>query len=271
MEAALLEHVTDDLKADPIAWPILEKMSEKDVPSVLKSYAHGQHKLGQSITLPGKDAKLEEIQAVQNRLFEAGIFTAPPSNPKDYGVLKPNDLPEGLGWDDKLADEFSAILHKHKAPKGLAADLLPLYTKALFGTHQVLKTSYDEGMAALKVEHGDKFAERQEMVKRITPYIFKNKDELDFFESTGLGDHPVFLSVMMRLAPLAQQDSSFMKEIHRSGGEMSGDDVRSEITQIMSDKNHAMYAGYWKKDPKVMAYVEELYKKAYGDKKVELT
>jgi hypothetical protein len=52
---------------------------------------------------------------------------------------------------------------------------------------------------------------------------------------------------------------------------MSGDDVRSEVAKIMSDKSHPMYEGYHRNDPKVSRHIEELYVKAYGNGKVEIT
>lgn len=272
MDPALLEHVTDELKADPIAWPILDKMSEKDIPSVLKSYAHSQHRLGTAIPLPAKDAKPEEIAAVRKRIFDAGLFVAPPADPKEYGIVKPEKLADGLGWNDELGTKFATTLHKHGASKELAKDLVDLYGEALAGTQTTLKTSYDEGIAALKSEHGDKYDERKELAKRLAAAVFKTPEELAFFETTGLGDHPTFLSVLMRLAPLAQQDSSFLKDVGKGGdGSMTGDDVRGEVAKIMSDKSHPMYEGYWRQDKKVLDHIDSLYKKAYGEGKVEIT
>jgi hypothetical protein len=45
---------------------------------------------------------------------------------------------------------------------------------------------------------------------------------------------------------------------------MSGDDVRSELAKIMSDKTHPDYDGYRRQDPKVMAKVADMYKRVYG-------
>jgi len=224
--------------------------------------------------IPIKVSKPEEIAAWKQehlpKLYKAGILDAPLASPDLYEIKRPEKLPEGLGWNDDLSKKFATTLHKHGAPKALAGELLTLYEEALLGEQKALKTSYDAGMAALKTEHGDKFEERQEVAKRLITHIFKTPEELEFFEATGMGDHPGFLSVMMRLAPLAVQDSSFLRETARAGGEMSGDDVRVELAKIMSDKAHPMYEGYKRNDPKVLAHVEELYKKAYGDAKVTI-
>lgn len=269
LPADLQPFVTDDLKADPVAWPILEKMSEKDAPSVLKAYAHSQHRLGSAITLPKGPEEVEAWRTAHlPKLVQAGVLPTPPGSPDEYGVARPADLPEGLGWNDELSKELAATLHKHGAPKALAADLLALHTKALVGAQAGFKTSYDTGMAALKAEHGEHFAERHEAGRRLAAMIFKTPEEVEVFERLGLGDHPGFLSVIMRLAPLAMQDSSFIRDMNRPGGGMGAEEVRAELGKIMSDKTHPMHAGYWAKDPKVLAHIDDLYRKAYGDQKV---
>jgi hypothetical protein len=255
--------------------PLRDVPFVKDTPDLVTFAKRGfeaHREIGSRI--PVKVSKPEEVQAWRKehlpKLYTAGILEAPPGKPEEYGIAKPEKIPDGFGWNDELSKELATTLHKHGAPKGLAAELLGLYEKALLGAEQTLKTSYDEGMAALKKEHGDKFEERMELGKRLTKAIFKTPEELEFFERTGMGDHPAFLSVVMRLAPLAQQDSAFLKEVSRPAGGMTGDEVRAELGRIMSDKTHPKFAGYWRQDKDVMAYVEDLYKKAYGEGKVEL-
>ena len=243
-----------------------------DLPTFVKRAIDAHREVGARVRIPDmKTAKPDDVAAFKTRLYESGILPTPLAKPEDYGIVKPTDLAAGVFWNDELAGEFAKTLHKHGATKEMGVELLAIHNKALLGAQTVLKTSFDEGIAALKREHGDKFDERMEVTKRFTSHIFKTPEEIEFFEKLGLGDHPAFLSVMMRLAPFAQQDSSFMKDIARPGGGMSADDVRGEVAKIMTDKTHPMYEGYWRKDPKVMSHVEELYKKAYGDAKVELS
>ncbi len=196
------------------------------------------------------------------KLYEAGILAAPPGSPGEYGVVKPDILPEGIGWNQDMADSFSNILHKHGASKALAGELLELYGNALGGTQKQLETSYEVAMTELKKEHGDQFDSRKEEAKRLTALIFKTPEELAFFEELGIGDHPAFLSVLMRLAPLAAQDSSYIKDAIRDTG-MTGEDVRAELGRIMSDKTHPLHVGYNQRDPKVLQQVQDMYKKAY--------
>lgn len=263
-------HIPDEVKADPELSRVLQNAQEKDIPSLVKSFAHYERSKGTSIRLPGKDAKPEERTALRQRLYDAGVFEAPPGKPEEYAIAKPEKLPEGVEWSDELVGKLSTVLHKHGAPKALAADLLALHHEVLGGKAATLKTDYDAGMSALKKEHGDKYDERAEAVKRMIPQIFKTPEELAFFEQAGLGDHPGFLSVLLRIAPLAMSDSSFLSEIQRPGGEITGDAAREEVSKIMTDKDHPKHAGYWRQDPQVLAHIEELYRKAYGTQTVAI-
>jgi len=270
LPADLQPFVTEDLKADPVAWPVLEKMTEKDAASVLKSYGHAQHRLGRAVILPGKP---EEAEAWRKenlpRLYQAGALSPPPSKPEEYEIAKPADLPEGLTWNDEAAKELGTILHKHGVSKAAVADLLSLHTKMLVGQHNGLKTSLEAAEAALKQEHGDKYDERYEAASRLAAQLFKTEGEVAFYEQLGIANDPRFLGPIMRLAPLAMQDTSFIRDLNRPSGGASAEEVRAEVAKIMTDKTHAMYAGYHARDPKVMAHIDALYKKLPGaDEKV---
>lgn len=244
----------------------------KDLATLAKTVVESQREIGRRIRIPGADAKPEDVQAFKARLYESGVLSAPLASPQDYGIVKPEDQPEGLPWNDELATELATALHKHGAPKELAADLLAIHNKAIMGAQAGLNTSLEAGMAALKTEHGDKFDERMEFAKRLTPTLFKTEEELAFMEHSGLANHPAFLSVIMRLAPLAAQDSSFIAGLPtQNGSAVTAESAKAELGKIMSDKTNERYAGYWKQDKEVMAYVQDLYKRAYGTGQVELT
>lgn len=262
-------YLTDDLKADPIVAKWSEKASEKDIPGLVKSLAHANSRLGSAINLPGKDAKPEEVQALRTKLYEAGVFTAPPGSPKDYD-LKTDALPEGLRWSEDLSGKFAQVLHKHGVPKAAVGDLMPLYLEALTGASKALKTSMDEGMRALQGEFGDRYDELKEAATRMSQGIFKTPEEVEFYESSGLANHPLFLAPLMRLAPLALADSSYMAGLPRAGGEISGEAAKEELAKIMSDPNHPDHKLYKLQDPKVLEKIREMYRKAYGTEEVPI-
>jgi hypothetical protein len=261
--------VNDELKADPVVTSWAEKASEKDIPSLVKGYAHLSKRMGSAINLPGKEAKPEEVAALRTRLYEAGVFEAPPADVKGYGLIKPESLPEGLQWSDELAGKFATALHKHGVPKSALADLMPLYLEALGGSTKTMQIDRERAMADIKAEHGEKFAEREEMMKRMLPGILTDESR-QFLDQTGLGNDPRLISMIMKLAPLAMQDSSFIESIPVQGGEITAEDARAEYARILSDPTHPQYEGFKRQDKKALEYVNNLYSRAYGNAKVKI-
>lgn len=256
-------HLSDELKADPIVKGWSEKASEKDIGSVIKSLAHAQHKMGTAVNLPGKDAKPEDVTAFKQKLIDSGVLPAPPKDVSFYGTLKPEKLPDGLQWDDATASAFANTLLKHGASKELAQELLALHEQVVMGQQKMLATTAEESTKVLKAEFGDKYDEYFEAANRLAQAMFKTEEEITFFNETGIGRSPSFLAPLMRLAPLAMQDSSFVDSLSKSMGEITGHAALAEYTDIMSNPKNPMHEGYNKSDPNVMAHISELYRKAY--------
>ncbi len=272
-DALLTELATETVDIDGKPMPLTEQPFLKEAPdfkTFVKSAYDAHREVGARIPL--KIAKPEDAAAWRTenlpKLYKAGVLEAPPATPADYNVVKPDSLPAEIGWNEESAKEFTTILHKHGAGKALAGELLQLHEKMITGAQKYLKTSLETAMVALKAEHGDKFAERQELAKRLTSQIFKSPEELAWFEEVGLGDHPGFLSVLLRLAPLAAQDSSFMSDANREGSSgdsaAGGDELRAQIADIMSNPANPKYKLYHQRDKATLAEIDNMYKKVYG-------
>lgn len=231
----------------------------KDLSALAKGYVESQREIGRRERVPGKDATPEERQTFKTKLIERGVLPTPVASPQEYGITRPESVPEAL-WNPELASSLASILHKHGIPKEAAPELLALHEQAIAGSRNLLKTSEEQGMAALKAEHGEKFEERFELAKRFVPMIFKTPEELAFADVTGLANSPLFLGPLLRLAPYAQQDSSFLREVGRPIGGMPVEDAVKEHTRVQTDPTHPQYEGYRKGDPKALAYVDSLYR-----------
>jgi hypothetical protein len=247
----------------------------KDFPTFVKTAFDAHREVGARIPLKVDATKPESVKAWRDenlpKLYKAGVLTAPPASPADYGIARPEQIPDGLTWDDKRGEAYAALAHKHGISKEAASDFMAFHLESLQGQAQSIKTSMEEGMAALKKEYGDKFEERQEQASRLAAAIFKNEAELEWFEKLGLANHPTFMSVLMRLAPLAESDSSVLAGLGGSqAGGMTGEDVRKELADIMNNKENPKHALYWARDKATMDYVDSLYKKVYGDAKVQI-
>ena len=276
LDATLMEQLPDTMtvEQDGKPMPIREHpfvKEAKDFPTFVKTAFDAHKEVGARVRIPGKDAKPEDVMAFKTRLIESGVLPAPLKSPDDYGLVKPETMPDGLEWHEEGAKKLAAMLHKHGAPKELGAELLALKQELELGRVSALKSSREDTEKALREEYGAHYEERNEEAKRLAAIIFKTDEEVDFFNRTGIGNSKPFLSAMMRLAPLAAQDSSFVHDQSRGGGGGSGDEVRAKLADIMMNKENPKHKLYWQKDKATMEEIEMMYKDAYGDKKVELT
>jgi hypothetical protein len=280
LDEALLAQLPSELsvEVDGKPTPLRETSfvkEAKDFPTFVRGAYDAHREVGARIPIK-HDGKPESIAEWRKthlpNIYKAGLLDAPPASPDDYGVVKPEGVPAGLQWDDDRAKRYAGILHKHGVPKAIVPELMALHVEALAGTVTALKTSKEEGIKALKAEFGDNYDIRVEDAKRLTNAIFKSPEELAFFENTGIGDHPGFLSVLMRLAPLASQDSSILAGTPASGGgAATGDAVRSEVADIMNNTANPKHKLYHSRDKATMDYIDALYKKAYGGGQIELS
>lgn len=264
-----------DGKATPLRDTAFVK-DAKDLAGLVKTGYDAHREVGTRIPIKN-DGKPESIAEWRKthlpNIYKAGLLEAPPATPEDYGIVKPVDMPPGLEWDDARALKYAGVLHKFGIPKAAVSDLMALHVEALTGAGNILKTSVEAGTAALKSEFGADYDVRVEDAKRLTAAIFKSPEELALFENTGLGDHPGFLGVLMRLAPLIAQDSSVLvgKGDTAQGGDQSGAAVTSEVASIMTDPTNPKYKLYHSGDKTTLDYVDNLYKKAYGAGTVEIS
>lgn len=256
---AMIEH---DGKQVPLK-SMPDIVNAKDLPTLAKGLIESQREIGRRERVPGKDAKPEDVAAFKAKLIERGVLPAPIASPADYGIAKPEEIQDAF-WNEELATGLATVLHKYQVPKEAASELLVLHQQAMNGAKTILDTSVESGMAALKAEHGDQFEERAALAGRFATMIFKSPEELAMMEKTGLANHPAFLSVLMRLAPYAQQDSSFVQGMEESRGPLPQDEAIKEHMRVMNDPKHEHYAGYRKGDPKALAFVDSLYRKPAG-------
>lgn len=67
--------------------------------------------------VPGPDAKPEEVAAFRKAL---GV----PDKPDGYGIKKPDQLPEGVVWDDAKVSKFTELAHKHGIPAAAVKEII---------------------------------------------------------------------------------------------------------------------------------------------------
>ena len=282
---AVLAEIPDDITYEDNGRQVSIKNHPfvKDTPDIktfVKTALDTHREVGSRIPLKVDKSKPEQVTQWQKdnlpKLYQAGVLQAPPESPDKYEIRRPDKLAEGFGWNEGSEKEFRGILHKHGASNALANELISLHEKTLTEAAKAFSSSVDEGMAALKSEFGDKFDERMEQVTRITGMMFKSPEEIQLFADLGLANHPGFLAPLLRLAPLAMQDSSFAAANAASRpGEVNVENIReavkSELSDIMNNPSNPKHKGWHARDKAVLDYVDSLYAKIPGaDQKVNI-
>lgn len=246
-----------------------------DIPTLAKRAYEAHSEVGRRIPIKIDASKPEAVENWRKehlpKLYQAGVLAAPPARVEDYEIKKPDNLEPGLNWNDDLAKKFGETMLKHGVPKAAAAELLAIHSEAMGGFSKSMELSYEQGKEALKQEWGSRYDEVMENCKRFSGEIFKTPEEVAFFNETGIGNHPAFLSIMSRLADRAGADNSIIPGGRSGGTGMTMEQAQSEHAAIATDPNNPKYKLYHAGDPATMQYIDDLYKKVEGgDKKVTI-
>ena len=128
----------------------------RNVADLGKSYLEAQRLIGQkanNVTIPGKDAKPEELSAYRKSI---GV----PETVEEYD-FKPEKIPEGVDWNSDLVKPIAAIAYKHNIPPAAMRELAAAHSDIEFHRNQLLGESViadlENGKASLQKEWGDSF------------------------------------------------------------------------------------------------------------------
>lgn len=164
---------------------------------------------GRSVALPKDDASDEDKAKAMRAI---GLKLGVPESPEGYELKKPDDLPEGLGWDDDVAKAFAQFCYDNNIPKAKAQEIVKFQTDANVKqlearTEQDKATAAEqdkaakEATAALRDEIGaDKFDAF--MAKADKAYDLADKDApglKDLFDSTGLKNNAAVVKLMHKM------------------------------------------------------------------------
>jgi len=261
--------------------------SQPDFATFLKSAVSAHQEVGARIPVKvdAKDTKAVETWRKDHlpKLYDAGILARPPADPKEYDIKPPADIPAGLVWNEERAGRLGQLGIKHGLTKAAMDELRTLHQEALSEGIKAFDTSYEAGIEAMKKEFGDQTDARMEEAKQVIGVIFRNADGTPdiearkMFDDSGFADYPGILRVLMRLAPLMKQDSSYMEALNKegtaagaAGNEQAKIEAREYLQAIMYDTKHPDHLGWLRGDPAVKKKADDLYEKAYGKGQVEI-
>lgn len=137
----------------------------KSVTDLAKSYVH-LRKHGPAF--PTETSTPEDIERFRT------LAQVPPS-PEQYGIAPPQELPDGLAWDQGTVDSFAKIAHQHHVPAPAFKALVEAFTQTEAAKVQAAQAAQQQELAKIQ----------QDLMRELGP------NQLDYERNAGKINHTV--------------------------------------------------------------------------------
>lgn len=214
------------------------------VEGILKSYQAMEQLLGkkaQAIVPPNEKSTPEEIAEYRKAI---GV----PDAPEGYN-LKPEQLPEGITWDDNVAKRAAELAHKHNVPAAAMQEFMKFDMERAALMNQaaarMIETQLETGRAELQKVWGDKMPEKIELARRAA--VTAGVDP----SSQGFVD-PQVVKAIVNLAEKLSDDKLV------AGDQTGVSSTRARAKDIMTNQANPLYTRYQEGDAEVVDQVRRM-------------
>jgi hypothetical protein len=215
-----------------------------DVESLAKSYQGLEQLLGkkaQAIVPPNEKSTPEEIAAYRKAI---GV----PDAPEGYN-LKPEQLPEGVVWDESVAKRAAELAHKHNVPAAAMQEFMKFDMERAALMNQaaanMIEQQLESGRAELQKVWGDKMPEKIELARRAA--VTAGVDPT----SQGFVD-PQVVKAIVSLAEKLSDDKLV------AGDQTGPSSTRARARDIMTNQSNPLYTRYQEGDAEVVDQVRRM-------------
>jgi hypothetical protein len=254
-EGTLLSSAPASVTDTPAAQPAIGEKPEwleakfwtdkgPNVEALAKSYDVAQRALGrkaQAVVPPTEKSTPEEVAEYRKAI---GV----PESPEAY-KLKPDQLPEGVTWDDNVAKKAAELAHKHNVPAAAMQEFMKfdMERAALMNqaAAQMIETQLETGRAELQKVWGDKMPEKIELARRAA--VTAGVDPT----SQGFVD-PQVVKAIVSLAEKLSDDKLV------AGDQTGASSTRARARDIMTNAANPLYSRYQEGDSEVVDQVRRM-------------
>jgi hypothetical protein len=215
-----------------------------DVESMAKSYQGLEQLLGKkanAIVPPTEKSSPEEVAAYRKAI---GV----PESPEGY-QLKPEQLPEGVTWDESVAKRAAELAHKHNVPAAAMQEFMKfdmeraaLMNQAAAG---MIEQQLEAGRTELQRVWGDKMPEKIELARRAA--VTAGVDPT----SQGFVD-PQVVKAIVNLAEKLSDDKLV------AGDQTGISSTRARARDTMTNQANPLYTRYQEGDSEVVDQVRRM-------------
>lgn len=180
---------------------------EPKVEQLAVSYINLEKQFSQKreIKHPGDKATPEQLEAYH---AEVRKITGAPDKPEGYGLRKPDNLPEGVNWNQETADKAAAIAHKHGISQAALHELIAVNNESITGmmaqSKEQEETQRAEMISSLNKEWGADAPNNWGRAKRgaLALGIDTSKSEL--------ANNPEFIRAALQVDKMIREDSGLV-------------------------------------------------------------
>lgn len=228
----------------------LEKF--KGVDGLAKSYVElekdaSRLRNAKGVIVPGENAKPEDVDAFHKAIGR-------PDTPEDYGFTKPDNLPEGVVWDDERMAAYAKVFHANGIPKAAAHAIIQAHTESVIqeaaADEKAQKEFLEASTVAIKKEWGKDFEANLAQAEAIIEKLFGSEFK-SLLKSTGLGNHPAVVRGMFKASQMIGEHAL------STGDGSQGTKPTHTREGLISMKMDPRYHQPGKKDPAYIKEVEE--------------
>jgi hypothetical protein len=215
-----------------------------DVESMAKGFNGLEQLLGKkahAIIPPNEKSTPEEIAEYRKAI---GV----PDSPDGY-KLKPEQLPDGVTWDDSVAKRAAELAHRHNIPAAAMSELMKFDMERAALMNQaaasMIETQLESGRAELQRVYGDKMPEKIELARRAA--VTAGVDP----SSQGFVD-PQVVKAIVSLAEKLSDDRLV------EGNQTGISSTRARARDIMTNQSNPLYQRYQDGDSEVVDQVRRM-------------
>ena len=220
----------------------------KTVEALAKSYRHLE---GRSVHYPTQESTPEQVQLFRSL---AGV----PDDASGYDLKAPDKMPDGVVWDEALAQRYAQVAHEYHVPKAalqaLAAEQVSIEAERQAQAVAAQAKKLSDDSEALRKEWGADTEARLSTARvvfgRLAAAVGLDVNSQD---GIALQNNPAFVRMAYAMSKYMAEDklAGAPKERHLMGGAEQAQD-------IINNRDNPYFERYWQGDLAVQAMVRQL-------------
>jgi|GEM_PF-5208978 len=231
----------DDLKADPSIGQY------KNLGDFAKGFVETKKMVGQSLRAPAADA----TDAEWDKFYKAG---GKPNTPDEYKFT----MPEGFKMTPEEETQIRAEAHRMGLNGKQAQRFVDLQAQ---GVAELRKAEHDELVKTdrmFREKWGANFDRNKAIIERTMERIDPNKELRNYFDATGLGNHPVLINLFHEWGKRLVEDGLMPGDVQGITGR---EEALKKIAEIKADRKHPYHTS--KIGDPIFEEVQKLHQIAY--------